>query len=117
MPSPSVPGNALLLVLCLILREVPPSGDPAPDPYPSRWPLSAFHYPQLLVALEFIALMPVLIQYLREYCSGDVLCKACLSSNQLGREPMRQICDLFMLRWALDSLFELKRSPKTPNTS
>lgn len=58
-------GNALLLVLSLVLREVPPSADPQPQPYPSQWPLSAFHYVQLLVSLEFIALMPVLIQYLR----------------------------------------------------
>ncbi|XP_043208007.1 transmembrane protein 192-like [Amphibalanus amphitrite] len=58
-------GNSLLLGLCLVLREAPPSPGPEPDPYPSRWPLSAFHYVQLLVAFEFIALMPVLIHYLR----------------------------------------------------
>ncbi|XP_037088458.1 transmembrane protein 192-like isoform X2 [Pollicipes pollicipes] len=58
-------GNVLLLLLSLIMRELPPPSDPNPSPLPGEWPLSAFHYVQLMVTLETIVLLPVLVQYLR----------------------------------------------------
>ncbi|XP_037086252.1 uncharacterized protein LOC119107018 [Pollicipes pollicipes] len=47
------------------MRELPPPSDPNPSPLPGEWPLSAFHYVQLMVTLETIVLLPVLVQYLR----------------------------------------------------